>query len=545
MKTLPSIASTLVMGVSFVIILAMLCVAVGPARAQTYDTAYTIADGAQMDTIAFDGFAFITGNLDAMSFFPPGKVADYFGFQYLRDQGPNGIGHNTSFLTNCATNVLNILNSAQFAQLMTLANNQVTNYNLYAYKRFPLMQAFSRLAARNIPAGTTGLSLAALKTAFSDLYTVDGRLSFDRAVVYASIINSLTASQQASLNSMAAGGYDSWTVTDAMNSYVQQITKGVSNDVAALLMSYAGDIFSWYTGSPDADVYWCPERQGDYFGSFYMKDAPAVGNPDYQIDTTETGNIGQEFLNELAANHLDTPIMNLVDEQRDALYAGAVNILQVRTAIDTLLRSLIGPNPPSDPQDSVLPQVLQLSAVYGALDGQISYDYATVFATVAQSLTTSQYNYLAALRQTLLTGVYNGVPYDFTVCTTPYLYADVITDTSVLSTYISNTDYLFGYDSAAIHLSPLAATMQSGDHQQFSAFLSGTANTGVIWEVNGVTGGNATVGNISTTGVFNAPQVAPNPPKVTITAVSMADPAKSASATVTLCAVPAPRVLRR
>ena len=42
-------------------------------------------------------------------------------------------------------------------------------------------------------------------------------------------------------------------------------------------MTYAGDLFSWYAGSLEADVYFCPERQGTYYGGFYIKDAPAIG----------------------------------------------------------------------------------------------------------------------------------------------------------------------------------------------------------------------------------------------------------------------------
>ncbi|MCX6068570.1 MAG: hypothetical protein NT121_22960, partial [Chloroflexi bacterium] len=58
----------------------------------------TLSDKAQEMTIAFDGLAFLTGNLGSDSFFPPGKVADFWGFQYLRDNDPSGMGHNTDFL---------------------------------------------------------------------------------------------------------------------------------------------------------------------------------------------------------------------------------------------------------------------------------------------------------------------------------------------------------------------------------------------------------------------------------------------------------------
>ena len=40
----------------------------------------TLSDQAQLTTIAFDGLSFLTGNMGSDSFFPPGKVADYWGF---------------------------------------------------------------------------------------------------------------------------------------------------------------------------------------------------------------------------------------------------------------------------------------------------------------------------------------------------------------------------------------------------------------------------------------------------------------------------------
>ncbi len=86
-----------------------------------YDLVQSISDMAQRTTLAFDALGILTGNLNAQSFFPPGKVADYTGFQYLRDNDPDGMGHNTSFLTRIANDVIYILNDDQFAQLTTLA----------------------------------------------------------------------------------------------------------------------------------------------------------------------------------------------------------------------------------------------------------------------------------------------------------------------------------------------------------------------------------------------------------------------------------------
>ena len=108
-----------------------------------YDMTLTLSDGAQSTTLAFDGLAMMTGNLDAQSFFPPGKVADYTGFQYLRDTDPDNMGHDTDFLTRVANNVIYILTDDQMTQLVTLASAQLDNVNLYAYERFSLMEGVS------------------------------------------------------------------------------------------------------------------------------------------------------------------------------------------------------------------------------------------------------------------------------------------------------------------------------------------------------------------------------------------------------------------
>eukprot|EP01083_Nonionella_stella_P310610 1104276_1 len=78
-----------------------------------YTLEQALSRDAQFKTLSFDGLSFITGNLCADSFIPPGKVSDYFGFQYLRDNTPNGQGHNTDFLTFLANNVFDIFITLQ------------------------------------------------------------------------------------------------------------------------------------------------------------------------------------------------------------------------------------------------------------------------------------------------------------------------------------------------------------------------------------------------------------------------------------------------
>jgi thiol:disulfide interchange protein DsbA len=56
----------------------------------------------------------------------------------------------------------------------------------------------------------------------------------------------------------------------------------------------------------------------------------------------------------------------------------------------------------------------------------------------------------------------------------------------------------------------------------------------VTWQVNGITGGNATVGTISSSGVYQAPTSVPSPAVVTVSAISVANSTRSGSAQVTV-----------
>jgi hypothetical protein len=87
-----------------------------------------------------------------------------------------------------------------------------------------------------------------------------------------------------------------------------------------------------------------------------------------------------------------------------------------------------------------------------------------------------------------------------------------------------------------VMISPTSVTVAVGGTQQFTATLQNTSNTAVTWQVNGVTGGNATVGTVSSSGVYTAPGVAPSPATVTVTTISQADTTKSASAQVFIAA---------
>lgn len=407
-----------------------------------FNMAQTLSDKAQSTTIAFAGLAMMTGSLEAQSFFPPGKVADYTGFQYLRDNDPDNMGHNTSFLTRVANNVIYILNDSQFAQLKSLAIAQQEQINLYGYKRFILMKAFRRLLEGDIPSGTTGLNLEQVKAVSRELYLLDGQISFDRALLYANILNSMDENQKIYLANMKGKGWNSWP--DITNDQIKTRMSSLPQGTAVAVMTYAGDLFSWYAGSVDADVYFCPERHGTYFGSFYMKDAPAVGHEGYGIDeglTAEAGSALCDSAKGYVTQEQAELMISLVDVQRNNLYAGSTNIVSIRTEIASLLRSLLTS---TNSSDAIETQVLALSQIYGDLDGENNYNYATIFTQIYKTLDANQKNKLATLRKEIMSGSYsNGTTFDFSSCTTPFLYSNIINNLSVLSTYTSNTDYLF------------------------------------------------------------------------------------------------------
>lgn len=86
----------------------------------------------------------------------------------------------------------------------------------------------------------------------------------------------------------------------------------------------------------------------------------------------------------------------------------------------------------------------------------------------------------------------------------------------------------------AISISPTSASVRVKTTKQFTATVTNTTNKSVTWKVNGATGGNSTFGTISTGGLYKAPTNVPSPVKFSVTATSVADTSKSASASVTV-----------
>jgi hypothetical protein len=84
------------------------------------------------------------------------------------------------------------------------------------------------------------------------------------------------------------------------------------------------------------------------------------------------------------------------------------------------------------------------------------------------------------------------------------------------------------------------ASVQVNKTSQCSASVLGTENfsTAVTWSVNGVAGGNSTVGTITSSGLYTAPSAVPSPATVVVKATSVADQTKSGTANIAITPPP-------
>ncbi|HKN76611.1 MAG TPA: hypothetical protein VJW94_15635 [Candidatus Acidoferrum sp.] len=85
-----------------------------------------------------------------------------------------------------------------------------------------------------------------------------------------------------------------------------------------------------------------------------------------------------------------------------------------------------------------------------------------------------------------------------------------------------------------VTLTPPSGSILLGNSQTWIATVTNTTDTAVNWSVNGVAGGTASSGTITTGGVYTAPGDLPSPSTVQVTATSQADPTKSATSQLTI-----------
>ena len=88
--------------------------------------------------------------------------------------------------------------------------------------------------------------------------------------------------------------------------------------------------------------------------------------------------------------------------------------------------------------------------------------------------------------------------------------------------------------SIIVSVAPSSGSVVLGNQLTLTVIVSNTTDTSVSWAVNGIAGGNSTVGTISSTGIYTAPADLPSPATVQITATSHADPTESATSNVTV-----------
>ena len=342
-----------------------------------HDIEQATSERAQLHTVAFSGLAFMTGNFGADTFFPPGKVADFFGFQFMRDNDKNEKGHNTDFLTRIANNVIAILTPEQLQKLKELADKQAPIYDAFAMKRMVLIKAFRT-------AMETGkeLNKAEVIKFGAELYTLDADLSYNRAVVVGSVINSLSSEQKTALAKLQFDNSASWPILpESLNK------RSMSHRAHVCVMTYASELFSWYAGSVEADVYFCPERHGTYFGGFYMKDFPAMGNHNYSISTSLTGDSGRDFIETLNSEQKEL-LTGALASQKPLLN----EIVSVRQLICKELRKAL--------KAAKLDKEMLYNQIkrYGELDAEMSYYEANSFSTIYKTLTDSQKQKLVQIR---------------------------------------------------------------------------------------------------------------------------------------------------
>jgi len=85
-----------------------------------------------------------------------------------------------------------------------------------------------------------------------------------------------------------------------------------------------------------------------------------------------------------------------------------------------------------------------------------------------------------------------------------------------------------------LSISPKNATVPGDNTEQFTARAADGSSPAVAWSVNGVVGGTATTGLISTTGLYTAPEFPPVPNKITVAISDTTTPSIKASVAVLL-----------
>jgi YVTN family beta-propeller protein len=88
---------------------------------------------------------------------------------------------------------------------------------------------------------------------------------------------------------------------------------------------------------------------------------------------------------------------------------------------------------------------------------------------------------------------------------------------------------------------PASASIQVGESYALTACVTGSANLQVTWSVNGIAGGNTTIGLVSPGGIYTAP-TGTSPGTVTISATSSQDPSINGTFSIVVAASTVPNL---
>lgn len=180
---------------------------------------------------------------------------------------------------------------------------------------------------------------------------------------------------------------------------------------------------------------------------------------------------------------------------------------------------------------TIVPVSVTLSPTSASVPAMQSQQFTATVSNVSNTAVTWSVNGLAGGNSTVGTISTGGL------YTAPLLVpsgAVTVTATSVADATESAQSSVTVLPVVSVSLTPTTASVTVSQTQQFTATVQGSSNTSVNWNVNGVAGGNSTVGTISSGGLYTAPVRVPSPPNVTIAATSIADSTKEASSTVTI-----------
>ena len=121
--------------------------------------------------------------------------------------------------------------------------------------------------------------------------------------------------------------------------------------------------------------------------------------------------------------------------------------------------------------------------------------------------------------------ILNGVPLTVVSSTRCHLVVEIPPDATtgqfVVTTPSGKATSSQVFTTFGITIPVTATAVVLKGNLQFTSTITGCSDPRVVWSVNGIIGGNAIYGTISTTGLYTAPAVLPNPANVIIRADSV------------------------